>query len=255
MQRIPTFKCIRASPHRHETHPGNGFIASYPNATINFTPCVRSTVAGAVVPIYTLPGVGTQLVLTTVLVAQIFRSAITSWNDTAIAALNPSITLPNEPIRLCVRADKSGTTEIFKKALANAEAAFATQIGTSSAASWPGASVEMRDTNTGVAQSRHRLHRAAPCRALHPEHPAPSAAAHSCVGNARRVQASPLSSPRRPTRWATPCWRRLWHYSYQPPRCRRPSEPRRPRPSAALGVWDLPTDETGRKCWDGVEHS
>ena len=111
------------------------------------------TVAGAVVPAYNLPHIGssTALVLTVDLVAKIFRSAITSWSDPAIAALNPSLQLPNARIAVCVRSDKSGTTEIFKTALALAEPAFAAQIGSSSAASWPNATVSFRDGNSGVA--------------------------------------------------------------------------------------------------------
>ena len=111
------------------------------------------TVAGAAVPVFNLPIVGSsgQLVLSVDVIAKIFRSAITRWSDPAIAALNPSLQLPNSQITVCVRSDKSGTTEIFKTALASAEPAFAQQIGSSSSASWTNATVSFRDGNSGVA--------------------------------------------------------------------------------------------------------
>ena len=114
------------------------------------------TVAGAVVPIYHLPELSEDdgpLALSPEVVARIFRSAITAWDDPEIVALNPELAskLPAANITVCVREDKSGTTEIFKKALASFEDVFAAQIGTSSQAEWTNATVEMRDTNTGVA--------------------------------------------------------------------------------------------------------
>ena len=112
------------------------------------------TCAGAVVPVYNLPGCNASspvLVLDTDTLSRIFRSAITMWNDAEIAASNPGISLPAVPIAVVVRADKSGTTEIFKKALAAFEPAFATQIGTSSKPTWAGAAVSFADTNSGVA--------------------------------------------------------------------------------------------------------
>jgi phosphate transport system substrate-binding protein len=45
--------------------------------------------------------------------AKIFSGAITSWNDPAIAALNPKATLPSTPITAVHRSDDSGTTKNF----------------------------------------------------------------------------------------------------------------------------------------------
>lgn len=95
-------------------------------------------VAGAVVPIYNLgpEAAGQDLILTPMMVSQMFRKcfnasrsdciegSITHWNDSRIVALNPHL----EPILQgmgevipVVRFDKSGTTEIFKKSLADFE--------------------------------------------------------------------------------------------------------------------------------------
>jgi phosphate transport system substrate-binding protein len=49
--------------------------------------------------------------------ARIFNGGITSWNDPAIQALNPGVSLPAEPIRVVFRSDESGTTDNFQRYL------------------------------------------------------------------------------------------------------------------------------------------
>lgn len=49
--------------------------------------------------------------------AKVFNGAITTWNDPAIGALNPGVTLPAEPIHVVFRNDESGTTDNFQKYL------------------------------------------------------------------------------------------------------------------------------------------
>ncbi|MDR1264145.1 MAG: phosphate ABC transporter substrate-binding protein PstS [Propionibacteriaceae bacterium] len=56
-------------------------------------------------------------------VAAIFSGAITTWNDPAIAALNPGASLPDSAITPVHRSDKSGTTENFTDYLSQAAAA------------------------------------------------------------------------------------------------------------------------------------
>lgn len=46
-------------------------------------------------------------------VARIFDGKITKWDDEAIKALNPLIDLPDVPITVVRRSDKSGTTQTF----------------------------------------------------------------------------------------------------------------------------------------------
>src|SRR5690606_35360242 len=50
-------------------------------------------------------------------VAGIFSGKITTWNDPAIAALNPDATLPDTAISAVHRSDKSGTTGNFTEYL------------------------------------------------------------------------------------------------------------------------------------------
>jgi phosphate transport system substrate-binding protein len=80
------------------------------------------TLVGGVVPVVQLPGVASgRLRLTAEVMAGIFTLQITRWNDAAIAALNPGLSLPALRITPVVRADGSGTTTVF--------AAYLKQVG------------------------------------------------------------------------------------------------------------------------------
>src|SRR5689334_20118532 len=52
------------------------------------------TVLGAVVPAYNVPGVKQELKFTGKVLADIFMGKISTWNDAAIAKLNPGVSLP-----------------------------------------------------------------------------------------------------------------------------------------------------------------
>ncbi len=71
-------------------------------------------VTGPLAVAYNVPGV-TDLTLTPSVTAQIFNGKITNWNDPAIAALNPGVTLPALAIQSVHRSDDSGTTDNFVK--------------------------------------------------------------------------------------------------------------------------------------------
>lgn len=49
--------------------------------------------------------------------ARVFNATVTTWNDPAIAALNPGVALPAEPIRVIFRSDQSGTSDNFQRYL------------------------------------------------------------------------------------------------------------------------------------------
>lgn len=73
-------------------------------------------VFGPVAIAYNLAGVP-DLALDGTAIARIFNGQITTWNDPAIAALNPGKQLPAAPIIVNFRSDESGTTENFQKYL------------------------------------------------------------------------------------------------------------------------------------------
>jgi len=79
-------------------------------------------VGGAIVAAYNLPGVS-KLILTPKVLAGVFSSTITKWNDPAIAAVNPGVTLPSATIAQFHRSDSSGTTDNFTKYLTATAAA------------------------------------------------------------------------------------------------------------------------------------
>src|SRR5690349_11944851 len=71
-------------------------------------------VMGGIVPIVNLTGVKPgELVLDGKTLAQIYLGAITTWDDAAIKALNPGLTLPSTAIAVVHRSDGSGTTFNF----------------------------------------------------------------------------------------------------------------------------------------------
>jgi len=70
-----------------------------------------------IVVVFNLPGVG-SLNLDPATLAAMFTGTITRWNDPAIAATNPGVTLPDQAITPVHRSDSSGTTENFTDYLA-----------------------------------------------------------------------------------------------------------------------------------------
>ncbi len=111
--------------------------------------------AGAVVPIYNLPGAD-SLVLDGPTLAGIYMAQITTWNDPAIAALNPGLQLPDEPIVVAHRSDGSGTTEIFTAYLGAVSREWADNVGVGKAVEWPadaGGQGVGGKGNPGVAQA------------------------------------------------------------------------------------------------------
>ena len=104
---------------------------------------------GPITMAYNLSGVS-DLKLTPEVIAGIFEGKITNWNNSAIAAANPGVHLPSEPITLAVRSDSSGTTQNFTLFLQKA-AGSAWTLGSNSTIKWP-AAAHAGSGNGGVAQ-------------------------------------------------------------------------------------------------------
>lgn len=100
-------------------------------------------IVGAVVPAFRLPNVGVndadQLVLDCNTTGRIFSGAVPMWDDDAIKVLNPRLALPHARIQVGVRADGSGTTEAFTRALSACSPDFQAAVGVSSRPVWPAA--------------------------------------------------------------------------------------------------------------------
>jgi phosphate transport system substrate-binding protein len=82
--------------------------------------------------------------------AKIFQGQVKTWNDPAIKALNPGVSLPSTAITLAVRSDSSGTTQNFSQYLVDAAGSGWT-LGTSSTIKWP-STAHAGNGGTGVAQ-------------------------------------------------------------------------------------------------------
>ena len=95
-------------------------------------------VMGGVVPVVNLEGVEPgQLKLTRALVADIFLGKVKKWNDAAVKAANPEVTLPDQGVAVVHRADGSGTTWIFTNYLDKISAEWKEKVGTGKAVEWP----------------------------------------------------------------------------------------------------------------------
>jgi phosphate transport system substrate-binding protein len=95
-------------------------------------------VVGGVVPVINITGIEPgQLKLTGGLLARIYLGTIRRWNDPAIAALNPSLRLPNANITVVHRSDRSGTSLLWSDYLSRSSALWQSTIGTSVEPRWP----------------------------------------------------------------------------------------------------------------------
>jgi phosphate transport system substrate-binding protein len=94
-------------------------------------------VAGSVVPIYNVPGVGVGLRLTPDILADIFLGKITKWNDARLVKINAGLTLPANDIVVVRRSDGSGTTHIFVNYLSKVSNEWKTRVGEGTSVNWP----------------------------------------------------------------------------------------------------------------------
>ncbi len=95
-------------------------------------------VIGGIVPVMNVEGVQPgQLQLSGKLLADLFRGAVKTWNDPAIAALNPGVTLPSVAVTLVYRSDSSGTTAAFTNYLTQVSPEFKEAIGAGKTVNWP----------------------------------------------------------------------------------------------------------------------
>jgi phosphate transport system substrate-binding protein len=83
-------------------------------------------------------------------VARIFSGSITKWNDEAIVEQNPKVSLPDLPITVVHRSDKSGTTNNFTSYL---KAAAPEQWPHDPQENWPNAVGQAAKGNSGVVSS------------------------------------------------------------------------------------------------------
>jgi phosphate transport system substrate-binding protein len=108
-------------------------------------------VSGGIAIVAHLPGLKGSLRLDGPALANIFRGRLTRWNDAAIAALNPGVTLPDMAIKLVQRSDGSGSTYTLTRYLATQDAQWQASIGVDARVRWPTGNAVRR--SSGVAQA------------------------------------------------------------------------------------------------------
>jgi len=113
-------------------------------AAANGTPIEVPVTFGAVVVAYNLAGLSAPIKMTPDIIANIFLGKISTWNDAALTAANPGLSLPGTAISVVHRSDGSGTTSIFTHYLTAVSPDWVTTVGagdpTKSAAktvTWP----------------------------------------------------------------------------------------------------------------------
>ena len=97
------------------------------------------SVIGGVVPVLNVAGLKPgQLKLDGPTLANIFLGTIKTWNDPAIAALNPGVTVPSQRITVVRRSDSSGTTFNFVNYLSKVSPEWKDKVGEGTSVNWPG---------------------------------------------------------------------------------------------------------------------
>jgi phosphate transport system substrate-binding protein len=95
------------------------------------------TVLGAVVPVYNVPGVASDLKFSGEVIADIYLGKITKWDDGRIKADNPGVNLPDHQILPVYRSEGSGTTFIFTDFLSKVNPDFKAKVGAAASVRWP----------------------------------------------------------------------------------------------------------------------
>jgi phosphate transport system substrate-binding protein len=143
---------------RAKTVDFGGSDAPLKEAILDETGLVQvPTVMGGVTIVMNVPGIASgKLKLDGATAADIFRGAITKWNDPAIAKLNPGVALPNLAITVSHRSDGSGTTFAFTHYLAKQSADFKRDVGAGNTVNWPSNAVGGKG-NPGVAANVQKI--------------------------------------------------------------------------------------------------
>jgi phosphate transport system substrate-binding protein len=100
---------------------------------------------GAITVSYNLSGVKSGIKLDGAVLGDIYLGKVKTWNDPAITALNPGMTLPSTAITVVHRSDSSGTTAGFTKFLEAYNPTWKAQVGSDKDVKWP--------TGTGAAKN------------------------------------------------------------------------------------------------------
>ncbi len=95
-------------------------------------------IIGGTVPVINIPEIQAgQLKLSGEVLANIFLGQIKKWNDPAIVALNPNLSLPEKTIVVVHRSDGSGTTFGWTNYLSKVSPTWKEKVGEGKSVKWP----------------------------------------------------------------------------------------------------------------------
>jgi phosphate transport system substrate-binding protein len=123
---------------------------------------------GAITASYNVSGLKSGLKLDGQTLADIFQGKITTWNDPAIAKLNPGLKLPTGKITVVHRSDESGTTAGFTTFLSDYSSSWKSDVGSDKTVKWPtgtgakgndgvAAAVKQTDGSIGYVEEAYAL--------------------------------------------------------------------------------------------------
>jgi phosphate transport system substrate-binding protein len=98
---------------------------------------------------YNLPTVKTPLKLDAAVLVGMYSGKITKWNDSAIASLNPGVTLPDIPVVPLHRADGSGDTFLFTSYLNDQDPSGWPTSAVGTTVSWPSVTGALAEEGNG----------------------------------------------------------------------------------------------------------
>lgn len=103
---------------------------------------------------YNLPGVKGNLKMTGDVLAKIYQGQVKYWDDSAIKALNPGVSLPHQQIIPIRRSDGSGDTFLFTQFLSDTSSSWQSSVAYGTSVSWPSLSSEIgAKGNEGVVSA------------------------------------------------------------------------------------------------------
>jgi phosphate transport system substrate-binding protein len=117
------------------------------------SPALTLPVTGSAITIvYNLPNLdSTHLDLNGAVLTQIWTGTVTNWNDSAIQALNPGVSLPNATIKTVDRSGSAGTTYVFTSFLSQENRTWNTTVGYGLSVKFPaGASQTAQSSNSAL---------------------------------------------------------------------------------------------------------
>lgn len=109
--------------------------------------------AGTSIP-YDLAGAPKHLKLSGPVIAEMFLGKIKSWNNSAIARLNPGVKLPPVAVTPIFRTDSSGTTYNFTDFLSHVSPAWKSRVGTGTSVNFPTGAGGKGSSGVAAALSR-----------------------------------------------------------------------------------------------------